>query len=130
MAFGAFIAVPDAGCGVLAQLGERKVRNLEVRGSIPLCSTKGQYVGLSLHTALFVLRGESNPTGANVKRERSVNVPVVSGSSRPNGEAQTGRFAKQRCRSPYAANSDYERGANPQGVTVKRSESAGPLLHL
>ncbi len=24
--------------GVLAQLGERKVRNLEVRGSIPLCS--------------------------------------------------------------------------------------------
>lgn len=26
--------------GALAQLGERKVRNLEVRGSIPLCSTK------------------------------------------------------------------------------------------
>ena len=26
--------------GVLAQLGERKVRNIEVRGSIPLCSTK------------------------------------------------------------------------------------------
>ena len=26
--------------GVLAQLGERQVRNLEVRGSIPLCSTK------------------------------------------------------------------------------------------
>ena len=26
--------------GVLAQLGERKVRNLEVRGSIPLYSTK------------------------------------------------------------------------------------------
>ena len=26
--------------GVLAQLGERKVRNLEVRGSIPLCSTR------------------------------------------------------------------------------------------
>ena len=25
--------------GALAQLGERKVRNLEVRGSIPLCST-------------------------------------------------------------------------------------------
>ncbi len=25
--------------GVLAQLGERKVRNLEARGSIPLCST-------------------------------------------------------------------------------------------
>ena len=25
--------------GVLAQLGERKVRNLEVRGSIPLYST-------------------------------------------------------------------------------------------
>ena len=24
--------------GALAQLGERKVRNLEVRGSIPLCS--------------------------------------------------------------------------------------------
>ncbi len=30
----------DAVCGVLAQLGERKVRNLEARGSIPLCSTK------------------------------------------------------------------------------------------
>ena len=26
--------------GPLAQLGERKVRNLEVRGSIPLCSMK------------------------------------------------------------------------------------------
>ena len=26
--------------GPLAQLGERQVRNLEVRGSIPLCSTK------------------------------------------------------------------------------------------
>ena len=26
--------------GALAQLGERKVRNLEVRGSIPLCSTR------------------------------------------------------------------------------------------
>ena len=28
--------------GALAQLGERKVRNLEVRGSIPLCSTTYQ----------------------------------------------------------------------------------------
>lgn len=26
--------------GALAQLGERKVRNLEARGSIPLCSTR------------------------------------------------------------------------------------------
>ncbi len=26
-------------CGALAQLGERKVRNLEARGSIPLRST-------------------------------------------------------------------------------------------
>lgn len=26
--------------GALAQQGERQVRNLEVRGSIPLCSTK------------------------------------------------------------------------------------------
>ena len=31
--------------GVLAQLGERQVRNLEVRGSIPLCSITKQ--GLS-----------------------------------------------------------------------------------
>lgn len=29
--------------GALAQLGERKVRNLEVRGSIPLCSTNSVY---------------------------------------------------------------------------------------
>ena len=38
-----FRQIPDGFCesyhGVLAQLGERKVRNLEVRGSIPLCST-------------------------------------------------------------------------------------------
>ena len=32
--------------GALAQLGERQVRNLEVRGSIPLCSTTG-YSGQS-----------------------------------------------------------------------------------
>ncbi len=30
--------------GALAQLGERKVRNLEVRGSIPLCSTNYKMV--------------------------------------------------------------------------------------
>src|SRR6185312_12083525 len=28
-----------AACGAVAQLGERDVRNVEVRGSIPLCST-------------------------------------------------------------------------------------------
>ena len=40
-----FRQISDGFCesypGVLAQLGERKVRNLEVRGSIPLCSTIG-----------------------------------------------------------------------------------------
>jgi hypothetical protein len=30
----------SAGCGVVAQLGERLVRNEEVSGSIPLNSTK------------------------------------------------------------------------------------------
>ena len=38
-----FRQISDGFCesyhGVLAQLGERKVRNLEVRGSIPLYST-------------------------------------------------------------------------------------------
>ena len=29
-------------CGAVAQLGERRVRNAEARGSIPLCSTKIQ----------------------------------------------------------------------------------------
>ncbi len=35
MSFG----TPATLCGALAQLGERQVRNLEARGSIPLCST-------------------------------------------------------------------------------------------
>ena len=33
-----FLCYNHSCSGVLAQLGERKVRNLEVRGSIPLCS--------------------------------------------------------------------------------------------
>ncbi len=36
--------------GALAQLGERKVRNLEARGSIPLCSTN-----LNRSDAVFLL---------------------------------------------------------------------------
>ena len=42
--------------GVLAQLVERNVRNVEVRGSTPLCSTKGvedAFLGTG--------KGDSNP---------------------------------------------------------------------
>ena len=36
--------------GALAQLGERKVRNLEVRGSIPLCSTNSNELPFEIST--------------------------------------------------------------------------------
>jgi hypothetical protein len=36
---GGCMALPGAKCGVVAQLGERLVRNEEVSGSIPLNST-------------------------------------------------------------------------------------------
>ena len=52
--------------GPLAQLGERQVRNLEVRGSIPLRSTKAKilsrkwqdfrFVFLSFQFSLFILQ--------------------------------------------------------------------------
>ena len=41
-------------CGALAQLGERVVRNHEVRGSIPLCSTNSWG---SVRTLLFFFAG-------------------------------------------------------------------------
>ena len=43
--------------GVLAQLVERQVRNLEVRGSTPLCSTPNspaKYAGLLFYFSIFV----------------------------------------------------------------------------
>jgi hypothetical protein len=40
----AITIVPRAGAnGAVAQLGERDVRNVEVRGSIPLCSTSAKH---------------------------------------------------------------------------------------
>lgn len=45
--------------GALAQLGERKVRNLEVRGSIPLCSTNSKasiHAGFDRVGVFFVCR--------------------------------------------------------------------------
>ena len=42
------------GNGALAQLGERQVRNLEVEGSIPLCSIRPETTGNSVFPA-FVM---------------------------------------------------------------------------
>ena len=36
------LPLPAYLCGAVAQLGERRVRNAEARGSIPLCSTNTQ----------------------------------------------------------------------------------------
>ena len=49
-------AIPN---GVLAQLVERQVRNLEVRGSTPLCSTNNavnQYVTVITHKLAMFMR--------------------------------------------------------------------------
>ena len=43
------LSMVDADCGAVAQLGERRVRNAEVRGSTPLSSTTPNKPTLSLH---------------------------------------------------------------------------------
>ena len=53
------INAPFGACnqGRLVQLGERKVRNLEVRGSIPLSSTIDRKAAILATFLLFLLRG-------------------------------------------------------------------------
>ena len=47
------LAVENLISGGVAQLGERCVRNAEVRGSIPLISTKNQSADVCMHPRIF-----------------------------------------------------------------------------
>ena len=55
--------------GVLAQLGERKVRNLEVRGSIPLCSTKFNEKPIEISTFQWVFCCFASPPPFHIARD-------------------------------------------------------------
>jgi hypothetical protein len=57
-------------CGAVAQLGERVVRNDEVRGSIPLCSTKPPHRALPQGRGNASKLGNPTPLGVVSKFER------------------------------------------------------------
>ena len=52
--------------GALAQLGERKVRNLEVRGSIPLCSTNDE-MQIPTHCSCVGIFYEEEETSLSIR---------------------------------------------------------------
>ena len=52
--------------GVLAQLVERQVRNLEARGSSPLCSTKTEATAFAA-ALVFYAASRSNPLASKCK---------------------------------------------------------------
>src|SRR6185312_12797783 len=54
--------------GAVAQLGERDVRNVEVRGSIPLCSTNSNPQETPVFCGFFVNCGAPGETGSRFGR--------------------------------------------------------------
>ena len=85
--------------GALAQLGERKVRNLEVRGSIPLCSTKFNEKPIEISTFRWVFCCFAFPPPFDIARDDSLCCEIPCIMSQPaqdtlHDELACARFSK------------------------------------
>ena len=82
--------------GVLAQLGERKVRNLEVRGSIPLCSTNFNEKPIEISTFRWVFCCFAFPPSFHIARDDTLCSEIPCMTSQPARDTLHGKLACAR----------------------------------